>query len=83
MWENLSRLIQIKAFLSNTCCFTEDNKPHKDNITETTICYDNRPGNSDNMYPVLKSYFVYEMYTDLSHISVIRPYNPSLHTLTS
>lgn len=50
MCENLSHLIQIKEFLSNTCCFTEDNKPHKDNITETTICYNNRPGNSENMY---------------------------------
>ena len=83
MCANLSHLIQIKAVLSNMCCFTEDNKPHKDSITETKICYKNRSGNSENMYPVLKSYFAYEMYTDLSHISVIRLYNPSLHTLTS
>jgi len=47
------------------------------------MCYNNRLSNSENMYPVLKSYFVYEMYTDLSHISVIRLYNPGLHTLTS
>ena len=52
MCENLSHLIQIKAFLSNTWCFAEDNKPHKDNITENAIWYNNRPGNSENMYPV-------------------------------
>lgn len=82
MCENLSNLIQIKAFLSNTYCFTENNKPHKGNITKTTICYNNRLSNSENMYPVLKYYCVYEMCSDLSHISVIRLYNPSLHTLT-
>jgi len=44
MCENLSHLIQIKTFLSNMWCFTEDNKPHKDGITETKICYKNKPG---------------------------------------